>query len=285
VGSSRTVGVLIPNIENPFYTSVICGIEDALRETDYSLLLANYNENPDLEARRLEVFRAEGVRGLIFAPSRAPSPLYAELGHTGIALVAVSRVPGRLRVDQVTVANRDGAHIATTHLIRLGYKRIALINGPLALSSARDQQSGYEEALREAGLPLDESLIMCGEFRHATGHAAMQHLLDMACPPRAVYVASNLLTLGALQAIHERALDIPSQIAIVGFDLMPLVISLRPPLTMVAPPAFEVGQTAAHLLLDRVQKPNIPCRQVMLETQLIIRSSCGSESAKQNAMA
>ena len=285
VGSSRTVGVLIPNIENPFYTSMICGVEDVLRETNYSLLLANYNESPDLEARRLEVFRSEGVRGLIFAPSRAPSPLYAELGHTGIALVAVSRLPGLLSVDQVTVANRDGAHIATTHLIRLGYKRIALINGPLALSSARDQQSGYEEALREAGLPLDESLIMCGEFRHATGHSAMQHLLDMACPPRAVYVASNLLTLGALQAIHERALDIPSQIAIVGFDLMPLAISLRPPLTMVAPPAFEVGQTAAQLLLDRVQKPRIPCRQVMLETQLIIRSSCGSESAKQNAVA
>jgi DNA-binding LacI/PurR family transcriptional regulator len=283
VGSSRTVGVLIPNIENPFYTSVFCGIEDALRETDYSLLLANYNENPDLEARRLEVFRAEGVRGLIFAPSRAPSPLYAELGHTGIALVAVSRVPGPLRVDQVTVANRDGAYIATTHLIRLGYERIALIDGPLALSSARDQQAGYEDALREAGLPLDESLIMHGEFRHATGHSAMQHLLDMACPPRAVFAASNLLTLGALQAIHERGLDIPSQIAIVGFDLMPLAISLRPPLTMVAPPAFEVGRVAAELLLERVQKPRIPYRQVMLATQLIIRSSCGSESAKQDA--
>ena len=282
---SRTVGVLIPDIENPFYTSVLCGIAEALRETDYSLLFANYNESPELETRGLETFRDEGVRGLIFAPSRAPSPLYAELGRAGIALVAVSRVPSHLRVDQVTVANRDGAYSATSHLIRLGYERIALINGPLALSSARDQQSGYEEALREAGLPLDESLIMGGEFRHATGHAAMQHLLDMARPPRAVYVASNLLTLGALQAIHERALDIPSQIAIVGFDLMPLAISLQPPLTMVAPPAFEVGQTAAQLLLDRVRKPRLPYRQVMLETQLIIRSSCGSESAKQNAVA
>ena len=282
---SRTVGVLIPDIQNPFYTSVLCGIAEALRETDYSLLFANYDESPELEKRSLETFRAEGVRGLIFAPSRAPSSLYAELGHAGIALVAVSRVPSHLRVDQVTVANREGAHSATSHLIGLGYERIALINGPLALSSARDQQAGYEDALHEAGLPLDESLIMHGEFRHATGYSAMQHLLDMASPPRALFAASNLLTLGALQAIHERAVDIPSQIAVVGFDLLPLAISLQPPLTMVAPPAFEVGRTAADLLLDRVQKPHIPCRQVMLETQLIIRSSCGSESAKQNAVA
>ena len=104
VRSSRAVGVLIPDIENPFFTSVICGIEEVIGKTDYSLLLANYNEDPDQETRRLELFRAEGVCGLIFAASRTPSSLYAELGKAGMALVAVSRGVPRLRIDQVTVA-------------------------------------------------------------------------------------------------------------------------------------------------------------------------------------
>ncbi len=278
VRSSRTVGVLIPDIENPFFTSVICGIEDALRETDYSLLLANYNENPEQEARGLETFRAEGVRGLIFAASSAPSRLYTELGDAGVAMVAVSRVPIRLRVDIVTVANREGAYHATAHLIQLGHKRVAIINGPEVLTTAHDRQAGYEDALREAGLPLEESLVVHCDFRQAAGHAAMQQLLSLAAPPTAVFAGSNLLTLGALQAIHESMLEIPSQIAIVGFDDLPWATSLRPPLTTVAQPAFEVGRTAAELLLDRVQNPAMPRRQVVLETRLVVRSSCGSVS-------
>jgi LacI family transcriptional regulator/LacI family repressor for deo operon, udp, cdd, tsx, nupC, and nupG len=274
--SSRAVGVLIPDIENPFFTSVVCGIEDVLRKTDYSLLLANYNEDPTQEARRLEVFRAEGVRGLIFAASRVPSPLYSELGKAGMALVAVSRALHRLRIDQVTVANRDGAHAATSHLIQLGHQRIAIINGPLAFTTARDRQTGYEDALREAGLNVDEDLVVHGAFKQSVGYAAMLQLLDLASPPTAVFTGSNLLTLGALQAIHERHLEIPGQIAVVGFDDMPWAISLRPPLTTVAQPAFEAGRTAAELLLSRIREPGLPCRQVVLETRLIVRSSCGA---------
>jgi len=274
--SSRAVGVLIPDIENPFFTSVVCGIEDVLKKTDYSMLLANYNEDPAQEARRLEVFRAEGVCGLIFAASRVPSPLYAELGKAGMALVAVSRAVHRLRVDQVTVANRDGAHAATAHLIQLGHRRVAIINGPMAFTTARDRQAGYEDALREAGLPIDASLVRHGDFKHSVGYSATQQLLDLPLPPTAVFAGSNLLTLGALQAIHERHLDIPRQIAIIGFDDMAWAISLRPPLTTVAQPAFEAGRTAANLLIARVREPGLPRRQVVLETQLVVRSSCGA---------
>lgn len=275
VRSSRAVGVLIPDIENPFFTSLVCGIEDVLRKTDYSLLLASYNEDPVQEERRLEVFRADGVRGLIFAASSSPSRLYTELGKAGMALVAASRDAPRLPVDQVTVANQDGAYAATSHLVQLGHKRIAMINGPLALTTARDRQAGYEQALHDAGLSLDESLMVHSAFRQADGYSAMQQLLSTATPPTAVFAASNLLTLGALQAIHERHLAIPDEIAIVGFDEMPWAMSLRPPLTTIAQPAFDVGRTAAELLLARVREPALPRRQVVLETKLIVRSSCG----------
>ena len=280
VRSSRAVGVLIPDIENPFFTSLVCGIEDFLGKTDYSLLLASYNEDPAQESRRLEVFRADGVRGLIFAASRAPSRLYAELGKAGMALVAVSRDLAGSRSDQVTVANQEGAHAATSHLIGLGHKRIAIINGPLVFSTARDRQAGYEDALRDAGLTVDENLVVHCAFRQSEGYAAMLQLLQSPSHPTAVFAGSNLLTLGALQAIHERQLTIPDEIAIVGFDEMPWAMSLRPPLTTVAQPAFEVGRTAAELLLARVREPSLPRRQVVLETRLIVRSSCGFENAK-----
>jgi LacI family transcriptional regulator/LacI family repressor for deo operon, udp, cdd, tsx, nupC, and nupG len=278
VRSTRAVGVLIPDIENPFFTSLVCGIEDVLRKTDYSLLLASYNEDPDQESRRLEVFRADAVRGLIFAASRAPSRLYAELGKAGMALVAVSRDVSRLPVDEVTVANEEGAHAATSHLLQLGHTRIAIINGPLVFTTARDRQAGYEDALREAGLTVDDKLVVHCPFKQSDGYSAMQQLLQLADPPTAVFAGSNLLTLGALQAIHERNLAIPDEIAIVGFDEMPWAMSLRPPLTTVAQPAFEVGRTAAELLLGRVREPGLPRRQVVLETQLIVRSSCGSNA-------
>jgi LacI family transcriptional regulator len=285
VRSSRAVGVLIPDIENPFFTSLVCGIEDVLGKTDYSLLLASYNEDPGQEERRLEVFRAEGVRGLIFAASRNPSRLYSDLGKSGMALVSVSRDIARLPVDQVSVANHDGAYAATSHLIRLGHSRIAIINGPLVFTTARDRQAGYEEALREAGIVVDERLVVQTDFRQSGGHSGMRKLLELPAPPTAVFAGSNLLTLGALQAIHERHLTIPDEIAIVGFDEMPWAMSLRPPLTTVAQPAFDVGRTAAELLIARVREPALPRRQVVLETKLIVRSSCGFEKVSERLAA
>jgi DNA-binding LacI/PurR family transcriptional regulator len=278
--SSRTIGVLIPDIENPFFTSVIRGIEETLQATGYSLQLANYNEDPDRETTHLETFRAEGVGGLIFAASRTPSPLYQLLSDSGMTMVAVSRAPGRLRVDQVTTANRDGAYTATTHLISRGHRRVAFINGPAELNTARDRQEGYEAALRDSGLPVEERLIVHCDFRQRAGYEAMNRILESGSKPTAVFAASNLLTLGALQAIHEHALDIPGQIAIVGFDDMSWAMSLRPPLTTVAQPAIEVGQTAAQLLLDRLRKPDQPRKQIVLETHLMVRASCGPVHAK-----
>lgn len=279
VRSSRTIGVLIADIENPFQTSVVFGIENVVKETSYSLILASYDEDPAQEARRLQTFRAEGVCGLIFVASREPSPLYTEMRKSGVALVAVSRAVSRLRVDEVTVSNRDGAYSATSHLIQLGHKRIAFINGPLVLTTARDRQLGYEDAFHDAGLPIDPRLVVHCDFKHAAGHLAMRQLLDLDSPPTAVFGGSNLVTLGALQAIHERRLEVPDQIAIVGFDEMPWAVSLRPPLTTVGQPAFEVGRTAAELLLDRIRRPVAPRRQVVLETRLIVRSSCGFNAA------
>jgi DNA-binding LacI/PurR family transcriptional regulator len=280
VRTTRAVGVIIPDIENPFYTSVIGGIEEVLQASDYTLLLANYNENPQRERTNVRTFQAEGVAGMIFAPGGAETTLYEELAAAGMALVAISRVPGKMKIDSVAVANREGSRTAVAHLVRQGHRRIALISGPSCISTAKERLLGYEAGLREHGIQPRRELIQFADFRQSGGYHAMRDLLDLKTPPTAVFAGSNLMTLGALQAIHERQLHIPGDMAVVGFDDLPWAVSLNPPLTAVAQPAFEVGRTAARLLLDRLREPGRPSRNVVLDTSLIVRSSCGAVLVK-----
>ncbi len=276
VRTTRTIGVIIPDIENPFFTRVVRGIEEVLQSAEYSLLLANSNESPARERINLATLQAEGVAGVIFTATERERLDSSDLAGPQLPMVAVSRVLPGLKVDTVTVGNAEGARAAVAHLIGLGHRRIGLISGPTGISTARDRQAGYEKALQEAGLPLDRDLIQYADFRQDGGYTAMQQLLQMGVPPSGVFVGSNLMTLGALQAIQERGLDIPGQIAIVGFDDMPWAASLRPPLTAVAQPAYEVGTAAARLLLERLREPDRPIRHIVLETRLVVRASCGS---------
>ncbi len=273
---TQTVGVVISDIQNPFFTSVIGGIEKVLDAAGYTLLLCNSDEDPKREKAHMTTLRAEGVAGIILASTRADTEVYRQMLEAGIPLVAIDRLPGQLNLDVVTVTNMQGARSAVAHLAELGHRRIALISGPCQISTSRERQKGYEQALRERGLAVSPELIQFSNFRQAGGYEAMLALLALPAPPTAVLVSNNLMTLGALQAIHERGLRIPSDMAVVGFDDMPWATSLQPPLTVVAQPTFALGEAAARLLLDRLGDPNRPCQHVVLETQLVVRASSGS---------
>jgi DNA-binding LacI/PurR family transcriptional regulator len=163
-------------------------------------------------------------------------------------------------------------------LLSHGYDRIAFINGPASVSVAQERLAGFEEALRAAGVAARESFVVHTDFRQEGGCIAMARLLDLPERPRAVLVANNLMTLGALQAIHERGLRIPEDVAVAGFDDMPWATSLHPPLTAVAQSAEEIGRTAAQLLLERLRDPKRLVRRVVLPTRLIVRASCGEHA-------
>jgi LacI family transcriptional regulator len=280
VRTTRTIGVIVPDIENPFFTRVVRGIEEVLQAAEYSLLLANSNEIPARERISFTTLQAEGVAGVIFTAVEGQRLDYCDLLSPRLPMVAVSRVLLGLKVDTVTVNNAEGGRMAVAHLIGLGHRRIGLISGPMGISTARDRQAGYEKAFQEAGLPLPSDMIQYADFRQTGGYSAMGQLLQMRVPPSAVFAGSNLMTLGALQAIHERGFEIPGQIAIVGFDDMPWAVSLQPPLTVVAQPAFEVGMAAARLLLERLREPDRPIRHIVLETRLVVRASCGSRPGR-----
>jgi LacI family transcriptional regulator len=275
-GLRKVVGVVIPDLQNPFLTEVVQGIEGVLQRDGYTLTLGNSEADAAREQRHLSVMRGEGVAGLILIPSNVREADYTPLRGWDLPLVAVDRMPRGLEVDLVCSSSRDGAREAIEHLIRHGYKDIAIITGPAGVSTAEDRLAGYLDALRAASLAPRHSFIMQSDFRQAGGRTAMWRLLDLARPPRAVFVANNLMALGALQAIHERGLDIPGDIAVVGFDDMPWAASLRPPLTAVAQPAGEIGRVAAQLLLERLHASHAPARQIVLRTQLIVRASCGA---------
>ena len=272
--SSRVVGVVIPDVNNPFFTAVLGGIESVLQQARYSLLLTNSGEDPKRERDNVKVLQAEGVAGIAFTPSGADTSAYRKAAGSGVVLVAIARVPA-FPVDSVTVNGLEGTCQAVSHLIGLGHRRIALINGPEWSSSVQERQAGYERAFESSGIPAPSELIVHSDLRQKGGHDAMAELLTRRPPPTAVFVANNLMTLGALTAIHERSLRIPGDIAMIGFDDLPWATALEPPLTAVALPTEALGVTAAQLLLERIGDPSRPVRRVTLATQLILRESSG----------
>ena len=273
-GRSLTIGLVLPDIQNPFFTSVISGIEEVLQPAGYSLFLANSDEQSARERLHIEKLRSDGVAGLLLVPSAEPRATYREL--LGVPVVALSRTHRNLKVDSVTVDNAAGVSAGVSHLIRLGHREIAFINGPPTRSTAQDRLAGYKEALRQAGIAMDQSWISCGDFRQQGGFDAMKALLARPHRPSAVLAGNNLMTLGALEAIHDAGCDIPADIAIVGFDDMPWATSLQPPLTAIAQPTHEIGRASARLLLDRIADPSKPVCRVILETELRVRASCGA---------
>jgi LacI family transcriptional regulator/LacI family repressor for deo operon, udp, cdd, tsx, nupC, and nupG len=280
--ASQILGLIISDIANPFFTSVVRGIEDVAYANQYSLLLCNSDEDPVKEAMYVEVLQAERVAGIIISSIDENSTSCESLLRNGVPIVAMDRRLRPFDVDTVLVDNVKGAYQATSHLIHLGHRRIGLIGGPSRITTGRERREGYEKAVSEHGAELDQSLIKIGDFKQDSGYQRACELLEMDDPPTAIFTANNLMTLGALNAIHEKGLNIPQDVAIVGFDDMPWATSLNPPLTAVAQPTYELGQVAAEMLLARIADRDHPIQEIKLETALIIRQSCGSKSRKQS---
>ena len=278
-GTSQTVGVVIPDLQNPFFTAVVRGLDHVLRQAGYSLLLANSDEDPEREQEMLAMLRAEGVAGIIFVPINARNSSYQELVDPHRPVVAVDRLPSRLKVDLVTVDNEAGARAAVEHLIALGHRRVALLNGPSKHSTAVERERGYLAALRLADLRPQPDLVYRGDFSERAGFEGMRALTALHPRPSAVFVANNLMTLGALRALHEMQVRIPGDMALAGFDDMPWATSLNPPLTAVAQPDIEIGRSAAELLLARIADPERAVRHVVLAANLVVRASCGAKAA------
>lgn len=275
VKSTQILGLIISDIANPFFPSVVRGIEDVAYANQYTLLLCNSDEDPDKERLYIDIMRGESVAGVIISPVAETDNYSRVLLQSGVPVVAMDRRMLDLEVDTVIVRNVEGAYQAVSHLLKLGHHRIGFIGGPPRTTSGRERREGYEKALVEHGVESDQALIKIGDFKQAGGYRMTCELLEMNEPPTAIFTVNNLTTLGALNAIHERGLRIPQDVAIIGFDDMPWAPSLDPPLTAVSQPTYELGCTAANLLLKRIADKDREITEVNLDPHLIIRDSCG----------
>ena len=275
VNRSRIIGLLISDIQNPFFMSLIQGVEDEAHRNGYSLILCNSNEDPAKEQQYLDVLCAERVAGAIIVPTREHlGPTLANFRERNIPLVAVDRRIKDNSVDAVLVDNILGARMAVAHLIESGYRRIGVITGPKTITTGRERLEGYRQALKEANIPFDPALTRSGTFQKDSGQQLTQELLTITPAIDALFVGNNLIAMGALDAIHAQNLRVPEDIAFVGYDELPWVAPGFGSLTTVAQPVYELGSSAATRLFQRLQKTALQSRQeVILTPTLTIRDS------------
>ncbi|HMK10299.1 MAG TPA: LacI family DNA-binding transcriptional regulator [Acidimicrobiales bacterium] len=265
--------VVVADIENPFFTSIVRGIEDGGREHGYRVVLCNSDEDLRKEAGYIDVAIGERMAGVVIAVASTRASRLEPLRDAGIPVVAVDRRPSGRTIDCVLVDNERGAAEATRHLVERGAHRIACITGPPRLSTATEQLSGYRNALRQAGRTPDPSLVVRTDFRETGGYKAMRELCALSDPPDAVLVANNLMTVGALEALRDHGRAVPRDVRVVGFDDAPWAKLLQPSLTVVAQPTYEIGRRSAELLVSARTDPARPRQEILLSPHLIVRES------------
>lgn len=274
---SQLIGMIVTDITNPFFNTIMASIENVFFNKGFSLMMSNTASDPEKERAYLSMMENEGVAGLVIATTSENVDEVTALADKGLPIVIIDRRMSKGKVDMVLSDNVAGAFSAVEHLIKLGHTRIGHIGGPLRLTSGRERYQGYQQAMHEAGLPIEEGWVRFGDHKHHSGHEQTLELLNTNPSLTALFIENNMMTLGALNAIHDSGRRIPNDIAIVGFDDMPWAVSLNPPLTTVAQATYDIGTRVATRLLERIEQPDLPSRTDIVPTTLIVRASCGAK--------
>lgn len=273
---SDSIAVVIPEpttqlFGDPFFPRVLRGISDALAEEELALVLLMPQGRGD--ELRVERYLAAGhTDGAILVSLHGSDPLPADLQRRGIPVVVGGRPPGG-GIPYVDVDNRGGAALAVEHLLETGRRHVATIAGPQDMPPGADRLSGYHETLARAGLQVPDGLVEVADFTMDGGRAAMERLLERAPEIDAVFAASDLMAIGALDALAAAGRRVPQDVAVVGFDDSPMAAGARPPLSSVRQPTEEMGREMARLLLHGMRHSDGPPRRVILDTSLAIRQS------------
>jgi LacI family transcriptional regulator len=268
---SATIGLLIEDVANPFFSALQRSVEDVAVTRNVLTFAGSSDEDPARERQLVEELLARGVDGLIVAPTGADQSYLARDRQAGVALVFVDRPPNFLDADVVVADNAGGAAAAVTHLIAHGHRRIAFLGDRPEIHTAVERLRGYRAALAEHGIAPDPALIHQGLVAPEQGRAAARALLDAPDPPTALFTSQNLITIGAVGVLH--ALGRQHAVALVGFDDIALAEVVDPPLTVVAQDAAGLGRVAAERLFARLDGDDGPSQRLELPTTLIQRGS------------
>ena len=274
---SSSVGVIVPDLTNPLFPPIVRGIEDYLAPKGYVALLGNTDNDDDRERRVIEGMRDRYIDGLIVATARRHNPLLVESSRRGLAIVLVNRVIDDHLLPSVSVDDPLGARQAVAHLVALGHRSIAHVAGPQEISTGYGRYRGYVGGMEVAGLaPGPDDVVFAESFSEAEGYRCTRQLLDHLGSPTAIVAGNDMLALGVLRALAGAGRSCPGDVSLVGFNDMPFMDRITPPLTTVRLSHYDVGAAAARLLLDRIADPSAPVKTLHLPPELVVRSSTTS---------
>ncbi len=269
---SYTVGVLVPDIQNPLFPPIIRGLDDRLGEAGYTPLIANTDNDPVRERVDLEAMRARQVDGFVAATARADHELLDDVAASGVPLVLVNRRVEDGSLPSATADDQAGARLAVEHLVSLGHRQIAHLAGPQDVSTGSARYEGFRDGMRQAG--LEPSLVRVGRaFTEPEGARLCEELLDADVPFTAIVAGNDLMALGCYDVFAARGIDCPGEVSVVGFNDMPFADRFAPPLTTIGIPHYEIGVAAADMLLALLRGDGDGAREIVLPAHLIVRGS------------
>jgi LacI family transcriptional regulator len=268
---SSTIGLIIEDVANPFFSAVHRGVEDVARMRGVLTFAGSSDEEPDRERELAEAFGARGVDGLLIVPCSADQGYLRRERDSGTALVFIDRPPRFIDADAVVTDNAGSARVAVEHLLAAGHRRIALLLDRPSVFTAAERRRGYHEALAGAGIDPDPSLERVALVDSHSAELAARDLLSAAEPPTALFAAQNLITIGAIRALRER--DLQHETALIGFDDVMLADMVEPGITVVAQDPFGLGRRAAELLFSRLDGFDGETQLVVVRAELVTRGS------------
>jgi len=278
---TNMLGMVIPDITNPFFPGVVRGVEDVAYKRSFRVILCNADNDSAKEASYVRELRSYHIAGLLIIPA-AGADIAGHLrayASASVPVVCIDRVPDGWKGDAVLVANAEGAYQATRHLIEMGHKRLAVIAGPLGLTNAAERLKGFTRALNEARIEIEPEFVQEARFDTTSGYKAALRLLRMLPRPTAIFACNDLMAFGVLQAARELGLRCPEDLSIVGFDSLEFTRFTDPSLTSVYQPGYQLGATAGRLLLQRVDGLRSAAKKIHLPTELKKRDSVGPPPA------
>ncbi|OGP90789.1 MAG: hypothetical protein A2156_11030 [Deltaproteobacteria bacterium RBG_16_48_10] len=270
---THTIGILISDILNPFYTAIVRRIEDVTYKSGYSVMLCNTDEDPEKEILYIQMLLEKRIDGLIISTAfqDGTHPLLSQL--KAISLVTIVRRIKGVASDAIFGDNMGGAYQAIDHLIRLGHRKIGIVSGPTGLSSGAERLEGYKKALEDHRTPIEDQWVKIGDFKRESGYSLTKEMFQRDPLPTALFVVNNQMAIGALQALNELKIRIPKDISLISFDDMEWYSFLDPPLTTVEHSPYLIGKTAGEMVLQRISNKRKSPKKVVLPSHLIIRAS------------
>lgn len=272
---SMVLGLIVTDLQNPFFSEIARGVEDVAYQSKNGVMVCNSDEDPEKESFYLDTLLDEQVAGLIMAPTSGNKEYLSRIVKQNIPVVLVDRLIDGLNVDTVTVDNIGGSYQAVKRLLELGHRRIGIICGIKGVYTTQQRFGGYRKALEEYGIEIEDELVVYKDSKEEGGITGTRELLSLNEPPTAIFSTNNLMTLGCFEEMYQQDIKVPDEIAIIGFDDMSWASALNPPLTAVRQPSYQLGSTATELLLKRLKHPSRTVSNVRLHSELIIRESCG----------